>query len=408
MGFRWAWLVFSLGVVGTRVDAAGVGDRGDPGTTGAARFNHSVGADALPQSGADTLPAGADSTGGAPFLSVEGSFELQFDKVFDTSDPEASYGSLYATIEPEVTVNVTDQFRLFAHLVFEPVLDPPTNTTSYFADQGLYFEELYAQGTVGNLDLSAGLIDPVFGLASDDAPGLYGGDFASNYDYLGAAGVAGTWALASSEAGDGSLTAEQSVSFSVFTADRTALSKSLFTNRGQTVLSDGGVGNTQSPESFALAYTYATLDSGGEVAGPTVRFAVRHLAAGEGDQYSELGLVASAETSLDLGGERALKPIAELAYFVDYQGTADNAVDATLGAEFDQGPWSASLVGAVNDVQGAPTPIDYMVTGSVGRTFDFAATGEFDLSAGYSYAREDGETGNTAGLLLSKDFDWSR
>lgn len=380
--------------------------RAADGTAAAGPSGHAVGADVLPESAAAVEAPAAGF--GLPLVSVAGSFELEFDNAFNTSDPQASYRSLYATIEPEITVNLNESFRLFGHLVFEPVLDPPPNTTSYFKDQGLYFEELNAQATLGPVDLSTGLVDPAFGLASDDAPGLYGGDFASGYDYTGAMGVAGTWALASSEAGDGALTAEQSVSFAVFNADRTALSKSLFTNRGQTTLSDGGVGNTDTPQSFSLAYTYATLDSAGEVAGPTARFAVRRLAAGAGDAYSELGVLAAFETSFDLGDDRAVKPIAEFAYFSHQAGGSENATDATLGAEYDQGPWAVSLVGAVNDVTGSPAPIDYMVTGSVGRTFDFEPTGEFDLSVGYGYARTDGETGNTVGVLLSKDFTWER
>ncbi|MER2507156.1 MAG: hypothetical protein ABTQ27_00140 [Amaricoccus sp.] len=372
-------------------------------------FGHGTTGEAAPAGGeAEALDVAAPESdaGTLPLVSVDTNFELQFDDTFSTSEADAAYRSLYATIEPEITVNASENFRLFAHMVFEPVLDPPSQTTSYFRDEGLYFEELNAQGTFGALNVAAGLVDPAFGIASDEAPGLYGGDFASNYDYLGAAGVTADWTLSSRDSAAG--TVEQVIQASLFNADRTALSKSLFTNRGQTRLSDGGVGNTQGPRSFSLAYTYTTLDSSDEIAGPTARLAVRRLAAGEGDANDELGLVAAAETVYPLSDDRAVVPIAEVAYFVNEGGGSDNAISTTLGAEFDQGPWALSLTGALHDTQASGTPTDYMVTASVGHDFDVALAGEYQVSLGYSYAREEGITGNTVGVLLTKNFSWQR
>lgn len=411
---RQRWLIIGAGLIAglPPAHAADVGAK--PDASGPSGFGHATAADIVPptdQTAASDETAAPEEGAAAeplPLISVDTSFELEFDDTFGTSQPDAVVRSLYATIEPEITINASENFRFFAHMVFEPVLDPPSQTTSYFRDEGLYFEQLYAQGTLGPVDVSAGLIDPIFGLASDDAPGLYGSDFASSYDYLGAAGLAADWTLSSQDSGDGGTSVEQVVQVSLFNADRTALSKSLFTDRGQTLLSDGGVGNTASPESFALAYSYATLDADEQVAGPTARLAVRRLAAGQGDANDEWGLLAAAETAITIGNDRTLKPIAEFAYFVNEAGGSSNATNATLGGEIDQGPWSVSMIGALHDTQGSGTPIDYMITGSVGCDLDFAATGPFQVSAGYSYAREAGVTGNTVGVLLSKDFSWQR
>ena len=395
------WVIAGVGAIvstaGPSVAAeSGLGDLGGQGNIGQA-------VDVVPPT-AET--AAQDKPGEAlPLISVLGSFELQFDNSFSTSDPEAKVRSLSATIEPEITVNVSQNFRLFGHLVFEPVLDAPGGATSYFRDEGLYFEELYAEGTIGSVDISAGVIDPTFGLATDEAPGLYGSDFAEGYDFLGATGIATDWTLSSVDSG--AHTVEQVLSASVFTADRTALGKSLFTNIGRTRLSDGGVGNTSAPESISLAYTYATLDGEERVAGPTGRLAVRRLAAGDGSAKDEWGILAAVETAVDLGNDRTLRPIGEAAYFFNEAGEPNDAIGLTLGARVDQGPWAVSLTGGTHRTDNSGTPVDYLITGSIGRAFEFGPTGGFRVDAGYSYAREGGDTASTVGILLSKDFAWN-
>lgn len=226
----------------------------------------------------DEQPSQEDTADEAvPLIAIEGSGELQMDAGIGNNGTT----SLYATVEPEVTVNLSDAFRLFGHFVYEPVLDPIEGETNVFRSQGFYAQELYAGLTVGQAKFALGKINPVFGVATDEAPGIYGADFAGNYDFKGALGLGVKFFLSEDTigSGDDALTVKQTIDASIFTADPSVLSRSLFTDRGQFHWQDYRVGNTDLPESFALAYVYSTLNADDEVGGPTGRIALRRLAA---------------------------------------------------------------------------------------------------------------------------------
>jgi hypothetical protein len=363
---------------------------------------HAFAADAV---SADPVPAAEEKADpGLPLISIEGDAELQMDAGLGKHRTTA----IYATVEPEITVNLSDTFHLFGHFVLEPVNDPVEGKANYFHDQGLYAEELYAALTVGPVQFEAGKIDPVFGVATDDAPGIYGSDFAGNYDFKGALGLAANLTLAENTIGTGdeAVTVKQMVHASLFTADPSVLSRSLLTDRGVYRWQDNSVGNTDLPESFALAYVYSTMNTDDEVAGPTARIALRRLAAHEANVPDEWDMLAAAQTAIDLGDERTLRPIAELAYFVHEGGGKKNAGAATLGLEFQQGDWITSATAATHDRFGGPGPADYMLTASIGRIFKTETTGEFRVDAAYSNERVDNATTNVIGLRLHKDFSW--
>lgn len=342
-----------------------------------------------------------------PNIVIEGSAEFQFDNARFSQSGTARTG--YATIVPEITVNLSEQLQLFGHFLYEPVEDPSPGSTRWFEDQGLYAEELYAQAEFGAVTVRAGKFDPAFGLAHDDAPGLYGPDLADNYMTLGALGVRADWLLSSVEgSGDGeATTTDQTLSMSIFTADTSFLSRSLFTDRGRLARGDGGVGNTNAPESFALSYRIETKNADGEIAGPSGEIGIRRLAAGEGDAHDEWSFLASGENVYSLGEDISLRTLGELVYFQHEGGGDSNAVTATAGGEIVDGAYSASLIGAVHRSFSGDIPTDAFVTASVGRTFDFETTGEFRVDIGDRYGRQDGENVNIVGIRLHKDFNWS-
>lgn len=359
-------------------------------------------ADAMAPNDQPSQQDAADET--VPLIAIEGSGELQM----DAGIGDSGTASLYTTVEPEVTVNLSDAFRLFGHFVFEPVLDPIEGQTNVFRSQGFYAEELYAGLTVEQVKLALGKINPVFGVATDDAPGIYGTDFAGNYDFKGALGLGAKFFLSEDTIGsaDDAMTVKQTIDASIFTADPSALSRSLFTDRGQFNWQDNRVGNTDLPESFALAYIYSTLNADDEVAGPTGRVALRRLAARQSNVFDEWGLLATGQTAIDLGDERTLRPLLEIAYFIHENGYREDAASVTLGFEFQEGDWITSAVAAAHDRFGASGPADYMLTASFGRIFKTDATGEFRVDAAYSNARVDGVDTNVVGLRLHKDFSW--
>jgi hypothetical protein len=341
-----------------------------------------------------------------PLIAVEGTAELQSDLGIGNKPRTSAF---YATVEPEITVNLSEYLNFHGHLIFEPVHDPIEGRMNVFHDQGLYAEELYAGVNIGDAALQIGKIDPQFGVASDEAPGIYGSSLAETYDFKGALGAQLKYTVSESTDGSGedAITTKHVLFGSVFTADPSMLSRSLFTDRGAYRWQDNNVGNTDMPESFTIGYSYEMLNADDEVAGPTARIALRRLAARQSGIPDEWDVLAAVQTSIDLGDDLALHPIAEVAYLAHEGGEQKNAASATVGAELQRGQWFGSLTAAIHDQFGSSSPTDYMLTASVGREFDTDLTGTFRVDAGYSYGRIDGTPESIIGLKVQKDFAWT-
>lgn len=345
-----------------------------------------------------------------PNISVEGSIELQAQTIRPSTEPDGRIKEAFVTVEPEISVNLSEQFALVAHLLFEPVKDPEPGSTSWFSHQGLYAEELYARASFDDLELKGGKLDPAFGLATDLAPGVYGPDIAQSYDYKGALGGSVRWLFASTPTTDyagGEARRYQSVNLTLFSADTTFLSRSLFTDRGQLSLDDGGVGNSGRPESFALAYNIATVNSDDAIVGPTAQVAVRRLAKGTDDNHDEWGIVGSGTDVFQLTDGVTLTALAEAAYFVHQAGGDADSSSGTLSGELREGAWVESVTLAAVRTLGEEGFTDSLVTASVGRDFELGADQVVRVDAAYARSRTEGDNADTFGLRLHKDFSWS-
>ncbi|MEM1313868.1 MAG: hypothetical protein AAGI51_04885 [Pseudomonadota bacterium] len=302
--------------------------------------------------------------------------EVQNDFTFDADDPDAELNDLYPSITAELGLELLEDTGVFATLVLEPVLDPEDDRV--FEDIGLYAEELFAQAGFGAVVVKGGKFNPAFGQAWD-APGIYGGGFAGDYELLERIGGALSFDF---EAAGG----EHSATASVFMADRTFLSDSLFTDRGQLERDDGGPSNTGGPESVALALDGAFGDTG-----YTAGFL--YQSGGRGDPGDELGFVAGLNQVLEAGpGELFLQ--AEAAYFSEYQAGPDDAVIATFIGEYGIDAVTVSAEYALRDVDGAST--DHFATATV----EYEFFEGLSAGIGYAYTREESEDSHTLGLLL--------
>jgi hypothetical protein len=173
---------------------------------------------------------------------------LESDHTYKSDDPDAELTDTYNTTE--LGVEVTFNRFLTAHgaFTFEPVLDPGPGEDRFFEDEGLYAEELFANVALGRgVNLFGGKFNPAFGKAWDAAPGVYGTDFAEDYEITERLGFGGSIEQADTGLGTVTLTG------SVYHVDTSELSGSAFTDRGRTSLSSGGVANTEDLDSFALA-----------------------------------------------------------------------------------------------------------------------------------------------------------
>lgn len=330
------------------------------------------------------LPAGTARAQDGPTLEWEALTELQMDSTVSSTDPAAELTDVYTTLEGGALLHVLPWLRFGAHATFEPVEDPTDDR--FMEDLGLYLDEAFVEADALGASFRAGKIHPDFGFAWDLAPGIYGVDFAEDYEVAEQIGVGTAIPLGELPGGEVALSA------SIFFADTTVLSESLFTNRGRLRKSDGGAGNTESLESFALALT------GGAGEGTTWSVGMRRLAAGQGDPEDEWGFVAGAIHEQPLTEDVTLLVMGEGVYLSHAGGGLDDARYLTVGGGVAWGDWGVTATYALRDFDHAPT--DHLGTVSL----DYAVTEEATLSAAYRLGREGSETSHTIGLLLSAEF----
>ncbi|MEM6745409.1 MAG: hypothetical protein AAF676_16995 [Pseudomonadota bacterium] len=312
----------------------------------------------------------------APRFTWELGVEVENDLTFEADDPAAELNDLFPSITGEFGLEFLEGTGFFATLVLEPVLDPTDDRV--FEDVGLYAEELFAKGQVDVVTVKGGKFNPAFGQAWD-APGIFGGGFAGDYELLERIGGALTVEF---EAGGG----EHEATLSAFMADRTFLSDSLFTERGRVRLGDGGPSNTEGPESFALA-----LDGAFDDIGYTAGFL--YQSGGRGDPSDETGFVAGLTRELQAGpGELFLQ--GEGAYFSDFEAGSDDVLIGTFVGAYEIDDVTISAEYAFRDVEAAGT--DHFVTATV----EYEIVENLSAGIGYAFAREDDEDAHTLGLIL--------
>ncbi|MEM6481646.1 MAG: hypothetical protein AAF681_07355 [Pseudomonadota bacterium] len=325
---------------------------------------------------ASTFAAIAQDAEG-PFT-YEFSIEVQSDFNFDSDDPDAEINDTFLTIEGALGYAFNNGGSVNTSLVFEPLADPTGDRFLDLGDHGLYVEELfYAQDIgLGGVELVLGKFNPVFGIAWDAAPGIYGVDFAEDYEITEKLGAGVNFPVGESI----------SVQLAAFTADRTILSDSLGESRGQLSLGDGGVSNTSGPESFTASLT-------GEAGDLSVTTSFQYQAKGSTDTHDQIGVALGATQAIN-----DIELLGELVYFSDFDGTANEAYYLTVGASVPIGPVSVSAVYSMRDVETMPTDNLFTVSGEIELIDGFTA------SLGYRFGDEGGVDTQTVGLLLAYGF----
>jgi hypothetical protein len=265
-----------------------------------------------------------------------------------------------------------------------------------FGDIGLYVDTLDLEAAVGQATLLAGKFGPSFGTAWDITPGIYGTDFAEDYELSEQIGFGAAYAFDMGDAGTHTL------SGAVFFADTTVLSDSVFTRRGRLSVDDGGVGNTERLDNVALALDGADIAA---LPGFSYNLGYRHLSAGVSEDADEDGFVFGLAKETAFANGVVLGLTGEIAYFSNAGGVAgDDATYGTAGLSLARGPWHGELAGAVRrlDFDGGSLD-DRLVQVSAGYTFDNG----FDLSAGYAHVRVEESDYDVFGLRLAKSLDFS-
>lgn len=342
------------------------------------------------------LPVTADDGRSYPRVDANLLIEVQNDNTYKSQDDDAELNDLFTTTEPEVTFHFNRHLSLLVHGVLEPVKDPGPQDDRYFEDHGFYLEEIVVQYDADWIFGFGGKFAPNFGLAWDTAPGVYGSDFAEDYEFSENIGFGGGLVYASEAVGT------HTVAASTFFQDYSILSDSAITSRGRTRTSDGGVGNTGDLSSFAVSLDGAELPFAPGFAYHTA-FILR--GKGMGDAEDEKGVVFSGNYTFDLQGV-TVTPLIEYAHFFDADGVTDQErAFLTTAVSVEWRNWNLALSRTGRDTD-RPNDSDFddaLYQVSAGYSFDFGLTAD----VGWKIAEEEGVESQTIGVLLTYSRDFS-
>ncbi len=336
------------------------------------------------------FPVTANDDRPYPRVDASISIEVQNDNTYTSQDDAAELNDLYTTTEPEITFNFNRYLSLLIHGVLEPVEDPGPREDRYFEDHGFYLEEIVLQYDADWVFGFGGKFAPNFGLAWDTAPGVYGSDFAEDYEFSENIGFGGGLVYASEAVG------AHTVAASTFFQDYSILSDSAITRRGQTRVSDGGVGNTGDFSSFAVSLDGAEMPFAPGFAYHTA-FILR--GKGRGDAEDEKGVVVSGSYTVEMQGF-TVTPLVEYAHFFDADGVNDQErgfLTTAVSVEWQNWNLALSRTSRDTDRPNAGDIDDALYQVSAGYSFDFGLSADL----GWKIAEEGGVESQTIGVLLT-------
>lgn len=347
------------------------------------------------------LPAArADDAEDADFRGIKGevTIEVQSDHTVKSQDPDNERSDTYTTVETAIGWYFNRVLSMHGTFVYEPVLDAAPGEDRLFADEGLYAEELYAQLSFGNTLLYGGKFDPTFGTAWDIAPGVYGTDFAEDYELTERIGIGAAVTSARTPLGAVTLTAN------LFQLDHSGLSQSAFVNRGRTVTADGGLSNTDGLESYSI-----TIDGSDIPALPGIAYHLgyRHQKRGVTEMADEDGYVAGLSGTHERphGG---FEWAAEVVRLDDAEGTDDTVWYWTVGGKLtfaERYNVAVSYTARPREFADDTADLDDHMLAISGGT---ELRNGWSIDLGYKYAVEDDVDSHTVGLLLAKSFSFSK
>lgn len=333
-----------------------------------------------------------------PSLSGEVVLELQNEYTTDSDDPTTDeYNNLFFRTEVAPTLQLNENFYVDGVAVFENIQDREPNDDNFFDNEGAFIEELKLNYENGSWSAFAGKFNPAFGTAWDYGRGIWGEDFAEDYEITERLGFGGGYVFETPSNGSHTLTA------STYFADITFLSQSKITDRGELDESDGGASNTESFESFSVS-----LD------GENV--------AGVDGLYYKLGYQNQAEGDADVGADRQtgyaitlghVVPLTDrilvdgLVEFADINNVdgadVDNQYFTTSAVTTIDESWNVAISYTARDIDGLGADADdHLFEISGGYDFGQGTTAEI----GYRYSEEDGVDTNIIGGLIRHTLEF--
>jgi len=332
-----------------------------------------------------------------PRLTITVPSEVQYNNTYRSQNQGAELGDAFAKIEPELILRLRKALSMETQVTYEPANATPARDR-FFDNQALYLKSLYLKYDQGGVSALAGKFAPGFGLAWDAAPGVFGRDFARDYELTEQVGVSGALTL------PGPLDTEHTLALAVFHRDNSEATRSLFNKRPRVRERDGGAANTDGFESYSATLA-GTLP--GILSGYSYQLSYDHLAAGRGNPTDEDGYAVALFGETALTDAWKLVPFAELAYFSGAKAAAEDRTYGTLGLSITDDVWEANVSATFRtidpDAAGTATTRDKLFQGGVSR----ALPHNFNLGLGYRYAEEAQVESHTVGMLLKHEFSFS-
>jgi hypothetical protein len=347
---------------------------------------------------------------GLSYPQITGELEVNIKFQHNTDAPDASKNK--NTLSNEDTeasfgLFLSKEFSVQSTIKLEPVRSGDLDRNRYFSDTGAYIEQLFLQYDAKDFVVYGGKFDLGFGSAWDDAPPIFGFDFAKGFDRSGLSyefneriGVGAAYKLETLTWGS------HEIGANLFMADDTFLSTRAFTRGFQDPVtgnfafrnrqSFGGPSNTGTLQSFNL---FARGDNFYYL--PNLGYNIGYISQkGTGDTLNSDGWVAGLKYGIQLTKEISIVPFAEYAWIRNVGGEQNKVDWLTVATTANWGQWSLSVTGAG---RGVSTPddldgrTDRLLTGSIGYSFDFGLS----LYAGYKTERIDHQTFDTVGALAN-------
>jgi hypothetical protein len=266
------------------------------------------------------------------FLTAQAHMEgfVQFNRVWPDAADIWPYNSLFAASEARANINLGPHFSINGLLRFDRGQEQTTDTV--FADQVLFVQRLFGVVHLPPFDFYVGKIHPRFGVGWYATPGLYGGDYDTDYELLEKIGGGMRWDIRAF--GRHRVTAE------VFHTDTSFLANSLIpgtVRRGLLSLQDGGAGNTGTLESFAFALSGQRMP---DLDGLSYQVGWSRQKASPFDVRDESSWSIAAMWRYNIVDNLSVEPMGEFVS-VTGQGGFDRDVDyLTLAATLRKGAWA--------------------------------------------------------------------
>lgn len=366
----------------------------------------------VPQSEPSPAPAGEglfDSIvfGGSYFLN------LQVDRTLNKNAGVKPFSNLFFELDDFSWYVNFGKFLSFNGAVKMDQVRTITRASAFRAE-GLRVSELYATIYLDPVRLYGGKIHPRFGKAWDINAGLYGSDFAEEYELEEKLGIGLAIDL------NGPVFGRHTLAVETFVEDTSFLSNSIFARPRITDAdvirprrlrrSDGGVGNTGTLfDNFTI-----TLD-GDKIAGlPGFAYNFgfeRRGGSRVGGEPTERGFVAGFNWEVPLTSRITVTPLLEFAWQRNSGGVAGGTKWLTAGLDVELGKgWGASLYGTLRPVKDKTMPdkfTDHLLGFSVRHDLGALLKREarwlngLGIEAGYKHERVARANLNTIGIALT-------